>query len=183
LTDYNLLVSCKWRESRECRREILSLLKELGDLNPQIRPTVARGIVGVKTALNPVEAVYRLKDLFKVNPEKFVYAQKIVPVLNWCEADGDSMKEVVNKIKSEIKPGEKWRIEIEKRRYTKYHKIEIIKILAELIKEKVDLRKPDKILRIDIIGNRAGISVLKPTEIFSIVKAKWLAGRGRSELS
>jgi len=73
-------------------------------------------------------------------------------------------------IKEKIHEGEKWRMTLEKRRYTRYHKIEIIKDLAELIQEKVDLKNPDKIVRIDIIGKYAAISVLSPNEIFSTTK-------------
>ena len=59
---------------------------------------------------------------------------------------------------------------IEKRRYTQRHKTEIIKEIAELINQKVDLKNPDKILGIDVIGKYAGISLLKPKEIFSTSK-------------
>lgn len=57
---------------------------------------------------------------------------------------------------------------VEKRRYTLYHKIDIIRELAQLINEKVDLENPDKIVRIDIIGKYAGVSVLTPKDVFSV---------------
>jgi tRNA acetyltransferase TAN1 len=59
---------------------------------------------------------------------------------------------------------------VEKRRYSQHHKIEIIRELADLIDEKVDLENPEKILRVDIIGRYAGISVLRPQDIFSVSK-------------
>jgi tRNA acetyltransferase TAN1 len=59
---------------------------------------------------------------------------------------------------------------VETRRYTALHKIDIIKELAELIDQVVSLENPDKIVRIEILGNQAGISVLKPEEIFSVMK-------------
>jgi tRNA(Ser,Leu) C12 N-acetylase TAN1 len=46
--------------------------------------------------------------------------------------------------------------------------MEIIEPLAELIDEKVDLRNPDKIVRIEILGNAAAVSVLKPEDVFSL---------------
>ncbi len=61
-------------------------------------------------------------------------------------------------------------MKVKKRRYNLYHSIEIIEELAELIDEKVDLGNPDKILRVEIIGKNAGLSVLKPGEIFSTQK-------------
>jgi len=81
-----------------------------------------------------------------------------------------SMKTAVKKVKDKIKRGEQWRMTVEKRRYTLYHRIDIIKELAELIVEKVNLKNPDKILRIDIVGKYTGVSVLSPNEIFSTTK-------------
>ena len=59
---------------------------------------------------------------------------------------------------------------VEKRRYARFHKIEIIRELADLIGEEVDLENPDKILRIEIIGKYVGLSVLAPQDIFSVAK-------------
>jgi tRNA acetyltransferase TAN1 len=82
----------------------------------------------------------------------------------------DSMKEGVTELREKIHEGDKWRMTVEKRRYSRYHKIGIIRELANLIEEEVDLENPDKILRIEIIGKYAGISVLIPQDIFSVAK-------------
>jgi tRNA(Ser,Leu) C12 N-acetylase TAN1 len=58
------------------------------------------------------------------------------------------------------------------RRFTTHHKLEIIEPLAELIDEKVDLRNPDKIVRIEILGNSAAVSVIKPEDVFSLHKPR-----------
>jgi tRNA(Ser,Leu) C12 N-acetylase TAN1 len=80
----------------------------------------------------------------------------------------NSLKEAVAKIRNKIEAGERWRMTVEKRSYTLCHKIDIIKELAQLINEKVNHENPDKIVRIDIIGKYAGVSVLAPEGIFSI---------------
>jgi hypothetical protein len=41
--DFNLLVSCGWGEYAEAKREIVRLLVDLGDKQPEVRKTVARG--------------------------------------------------------------------------------------------------------------------------------------------
>lgn len=87
------------------------------------------------------------------------------------------MRDVVRELRALIVPGERWRVTVEKRRYTRHHKIEIIRELAEEIDEVVDLENPEKILRVDIIGRYAGISVLTPGDIFSVTKAS-VAVRG-----
>jgi tRNA acetyltransferase TAN1 len=82
----------------------------------------------------------------------------------------DSMRAATKQLSSRITEGDKWRMTVEKRRYTQYHKIEIIMELAKLIAAKVDLEKPDKILRVDIIGKYAGLAVLRPVDVFSVAK-------------
>jgi len=168
--DFNLLVSCPWTMTWKAKREIADFLKLLGDEHPVIKPTVARGIIGVKTRLDSREVVKGLQKLFIKDPMAFQYTFKWVPTDFWTYSDIDSMKETVMNVKEKVHPGEKWRMTVEKRRYTQYHKIEIIKELAELIPEEVDLKNPDKIIRIDIIGKYAAVSVLTPSEIFSTTK-------------
>jgi len=166
--DFNILVSYPWSQYAKAKKEIQYILKRLGEENPFVTRTIAEGIIGVKTCQNPREVTQALQRMFNEDPTIFQFTSKWVPIELWTSSDIDSMKKAVGQLKTEIHAGEKWRITLEKRRFTKYHKIEIIESLAELINEKVDLKNPDKILRIDIIGKYAGISVLRPKDIFSI---------------
>jgi len=168
--DYNLLVSYGWRAFNKARDEIARILKDFRDDNPIIKRTIARGICGVKTKLNSREVVRKVRKLFEKDPLQINFAVKWVPVDNWCRSDLNEMKKIIERIKVNIKRGEKWGMEVEKRRYTKYHTAEVIEELAKEIKEKVDLEHPDKIVRIDILGGNTGISILKPEEIFSTRK-------------
>jgi len=168
--DFNLLVSCSWGVYGKAKREIAHILTMLGDESPMVKRTIAEGIIGVKTRLDSREVVYGLRRLFDEDSFVFQYTLKWVPVDLWTLSDMDYMKEGVRKLRNRIQAGEKWRMIVEKRRYTLHHKIEVIKELADLIEEKVDLKNPEKILRVDIIGRYAGISVLTPQEIFSVAK-------------
>jgi tRNA acetyltransferase TAN1 len=165
--DFNILVSYSWGEHRKTQKEIMHFLERLGEEKPFIRRTIAEGIIGVKTCLNPREVIHALQTIFNEESKLFQHTLKWVPVEVWTYSDLDSMKTAVKQLRNRIREGERWRMTVEKRRYTKYHKDEIVRELAELINEKVDLKNPDKILRIDIIGKYAGISVLEPKDIFS----------------
>ena len=174
--DFNLLVSCSWSAYKKAKKEILQVLELLGDKKPLVTPTLAQGIIGVKASLNPKQVVRGLQRLFDDGQFVFEYTLKWVPVDLWTFSDMDSMKEAVVRLRDKIRPGERWRITLEKRRYTLCHKIDVIRELAQLIDEKVDLEKPDKILRVDIIGKYAGISVLSPHDIFSTTKMAFAEG-------
>lgn len=169
MTDYNLLVSYQ-RNFGAAKQELLKLFEKFGDPEVLIEKSIARGIIGVRTKLNNREVIAKIRELYHENPLSFNFTLKYIPSDNWCNVELNLMKEIVKKLSSEIKPGERWCIDLEKRRYTEMHSEDIIKELAALIKEKVDLEKPDKIIRIDILGNKVAISLLKPKEIFSVTK-------------
>lgn len=168
--DFNLLVSCPWPFVGKARREIAYFLRQIGDEKPVIKSTVARGIIGVKTRLNAREIIKELKTLFSHDPGRFQYTSKWIPVDFWTNSDIELMREAVEHARGKIKHGEGWRMTVERRRYTLYHKIDIIMALAGLVEEKVDLTNPDKILLIDIIGKSAGVSIILPNEVFSTTK-------------
>jgi tRNA acetyltransferase TAN1 len=168
--DFNLLVSCPWPFVGKARREIAYFLRQVGDEKPAIKPTVARGIIGVKTRLDSRKVIKALKTLFSQDPSGFQHTLKWIPVDLWTHSDIESMRKAVEQVKDNIKHGECWRMTVEKRRYTLHHKVDIITRLAELIEERVDLTNPDKILRVDIIGKFAGVSVILPNEVFTSAK-------------
>jgi len=168
--DFNLLVSCPWGWYGNAKAEIMRILAENGDKQPKVQMTLARGIIGVKTALNPRSVVQFLRTLFEKDRSAIQYTLKWVPIDLWTNSDIESMKAGVTRLRNGIQPNETWRMSVETRRYTALHKIEIIREAADLIDQRVDLENPDKIVRIDILGNQAGISVLKPDEIFSAMK-------------
>lgn len=168
--DFNLLVSCPWTETGKARREIFYFLGLLGDDSPFVQRTLARGVIGVKTKLDSRSVTRSLGSIFVKDTAAFRFTFKWVPVDLWVSSDLESLKEAVEKIKDGIKSDETWRMTVEKRRYTLHHKIDIIKELADLIDAKVDLKNPRKILRIDIIGKYAGLSVIAPSEVFSTTR-------------
>ncbi len=169
---FNLLVSCSWGAHGRATVEILKVLKALGDSSPLVKRTTARGVIGVRTSLEPRRVVKELRALCDRDPLFLQDTCKWVPVDLWTDADLDRMREAVAALSDRIGEGETWRMTVEKRRYTRHHKSEIIAALAASIDRKVDLTSPDKILRIDIIGNEAGMSVLEPGEVFSVLKPR-----------
>jgi len=170
LYSYNLLVSYSWRDFRRVRDEIALILKEFGDPHPIIEKTVARGICGVRTALDPRVVVKKVRGLFEANPISLSYTVKWAPADSWCASAMEEMKKTLEKERAKIAKGEKWAMKVEKRRNTSLHSADIIKELASLIDEKVDLDNPDKIVRVELLGNNACISVVRPDEVFSAAK-------------
>jgi tRNA(Ser,Leu) C12 N-acetylase TAN1 len=167
--DFNLLVSCSARRHAAARGEILKLLRFLGDARPLVARTAARAIVGVKTALDPRRVVEELRALLARHPHLLQHTCKWVPIDLWTFSDVDSMRKAVAVLKDRIAEGETWRMSVERRRHG-VPTLELIQQLAPLVTAKVDLSHPQKILRVDIIGSYAALSVLSPAEILSAAK-------------
>lgn len=170
LYSYNLLVSYSWRDFRKVRQEIAAILKEFGDPGPVIEKTVARGICGVRTTLDAREVVRKVRALNEANPISLYYTVKWAPADTWCASVMEEMKKALDREKVKIEKGEKWAMKVEKRRYTALHSADIIKELAALIDEKVDLDNPDKIVRVELLGKNACITVVRPSDVFSTAK-------------
>jgi tRNA acetyltransferase TAN1 len=167
LYDFNLLVSYGWGSWNSARREVLSLLGTFGDTRPSIGRTLAKGVAGVRTSLNNRLVIGSLAEAFQLDPSLVKYTPKWTPIDLWCEATTESMKKSLASLKDNVGRNERWMMHVEKRRFTALHKVEIIKELADLIDSKVDLEDPDKIVWIELLGNQAGMSVVRPKEIFS----------------
>ena len=71
----------------------------------------------------------------------------------------------------QILDDEKYRISIEKRN-SEISSKEIITKIANQIKNKVSLDFPDKVVLIEILENKTGISILKKSDVLSIEKTK-----------
>jgi tRNA acetyltransferase TAN1 len=150
----------------------VAILKALGDEQPTVSRTLVRGLVGVKTRLASRDVVRGLRGLQEKDPLLVQYTCKWLPVDAWGSSDVEAMKDAIRGLRDRIEPTETWRMTLEKRRYTQHHQLELVRILAESIDAKVDLTHPDKILRVDILGRHAAMSVLTPDDIFSTARPR-----------
>ena len=163
----DLLVSYSWNHFFPARREVISVLKNFGDPDPKVEKSGVMGIAIVHTSLDNREVIGRCKELFVAAPA-FEFAIKWVPVDFWCDTALDSMKKVIEEsVRHQIGENETWGMKVEKRGWQQYHTAEIVEYLAASINRKVNLKNPDKLIRIDVLRERTAISLLKPGEIFS----------------
>jgi tRNA acetyltransferase TAN1 len=164
----NLLVSYPWRYFRAARAEIIRVLAKCEDAEPHVERSAVPGIALVESRRDAREVVKKCRDLFDAG-ERFHFAVKWVPVDLWCETGLDAIKAAVDAhVRDRIEPGQSWAMRVEKRRWQQHHTSEIVEFLARDIDRRVDLRAPDWILRVDMLGPLTAISLLKPDETFSI---------------
>ena len=93
-------------------------------------------------------------------PWSIRYCLRVIPIQEVIETEIEEIEKSTVKLAGQIFDGETYRISVEKRS-SNVSSQEIITKIAGKIKNKVSLEFPDKILLIEILGNKTGISVLK----------------------
>jgi tRNA acetyltransferase TAN1 len=171
MSDFNLVVSTSRGNERNACSEMWYLLGEVGDRGSTIETTSVIGLVVAKTRLDPIKATRDLRQLLKERPWEFKYTLKLVPVQLVVEARLGEMERAALNLAQGIEKQEKFRITIEKR-HTDLSSKTVIDTVAKRIERTVDLDSPDKILMIEIIGQLAGLSLIKSDDILSVEREK-----------
>lgn len=162
-----LLVSYPLGRFSPARREIVRVLERLGDPAPAVERSPVPGVAVVSTALDPRDVIRRCQALFAAEGG-FELAVKWVPVDLWCETDLEAIRRAIEThVRDRIGADETWAMVVEKRRWQAYQTAEIVQSLAAAVDRRVDLRRPDWIVRIDVLGPRTAVSLLRPGETFS----------------
>src|SRR5438876_10719337 len=169
--DFNLLLSSARGNEREANHEIRYLLRELGDASPKTDFALVSGITVAKTSLDPVRVVSKLRQVLKYRPWQFRYILKVKPVEEVVPCDIPSIGAAVVNQAGKVGVDETFRVSLEKRRSRVCWK-EIIDAVASKVPRKVELRNPDKIVLIEVIGDVAGVSVISPSGILGIEREK-----------
>jgi len=167
----NLIITCARSLESETKNEISKILDELGDQEPEILNVGMRGILMVKTVIEPSKIIDYVKNKMIEEPWLIRYCLRIIPIQMITETEIDKIKQNVIKLKDTIQKNDSYRITIEKRN-TDISSTEIITEIANIFPNKVSLNQPDWIVLIEILGNDTGISILKDDELFSLDKAK-----------
>ncbi|RMW39101.1 MAG: RNA methyltransferase [Nitrosopumilus sp.] len=167
----NLIVTCARHLEPETEEELRGFLDEFGDSEPKVTITSMSGILTAETNLEPVEVVRKIKEMLLDEPWSVRYCLRIIPIQRVVETKIEEIEKVVDELSDNISKDEKYRISIEKRN-SDMSSQEIIKKIASKIKSQVSLEFPDKVVLIEILGNKTGISVLKKSDILSTEKTK-----------
>ena len=168
---FNLLVTCpKGQESAACSK-VWFLLGEIGDKDSKVDYSGVRGVVIAQTTLDPHEVIKKLRELLRSRPEEFMYTKRYIPIDVVVPTKLEELEKVGAELEPRIAPEEKFRITVEKR-YSDIGTMDVINAVAKHINRKVDLKNPDKIVLVEIIGGLTGVSVITPDEILSVDKER-----------
>ena len=167
----NLIITCPRHFEEEASEEIKRILIELGDQEPRIIISSMPGILTGITSLNPIEAIEKIREKILDEPWSIRYCLRIIPIQGVCKTNIKEIEDEILKKVGVIKSEDSYRITIEKRS-SKVSSDEIISKIAKNISNKVSLDSPDWVILIEIIGDEAGVSVIRNNNILSVEKTK-----------
>ena len=179
LKDFNILATTSRGNERKMCSELTYLLKdELGDIAPVVGKTGLSGLVTAKTCFNPCDVIEKFRAILHEHPYKFRYALRIIPIEKVVPTNLDEIKRATSELAANIKENETFRVTVEKR-FTNLHSRDLIEAAVtgmELTgsERKVDLKNPDKIMLIEIVGGLTGMALIKPNDVLAVLKEKML---------
>lgn len=143
----------------------------MGDSESKITITNMSGILTAETKLDPIDVVKKIKEMVLDEPWCIRYSLRIIPIQKITETKIESIEKEISDLIKLILPQDSYRISIEKRN-SNISSQELISRIANKVKNKVSLEFPDKIILIEILGNKTGITIVKKTDILSVEKIK-----------
>jgi len=166
---FNLIVTTLRGQENLAAIELEDLLRSLGDESPQVSLTSVAGLITARTNLDPFEVINKVREIIKEEPWRIGNLMRLIPIEEVVESNLEEISQVVEKLSSKIPEDATFRITIEKR-HTSLSSSEIVEMAAKKVNRKVNLKNPDWIILIEVVGAFTGISVIKPDQILSIAK-------------
>ena len=168
MVEANLLVTYEPSHAGSAKEEVEKALKAI----KQKAKFLTSDIEGV-FKLRAGNAKKSVRSLSKIKKRKGMFEHTFywIPIEKWIASDLKTMQKEIKKLQKGIKKNDKWKLDLHKRHFDKMHTTELIIKLAEAVdRPKVDLENPQKILEVQIIGNKAGLALLNKDEILSLAK-------------
>ncbi len=174
INNFNLLSTTSRGNERPMCNELYYLLKEeLGDAQAETSKTRIKGLIVARTSMDPFVVVDKFRAILTERPYEFRFALRILPIERVVPTDLEEIKRATQELAARIGENETFRVTVEKR-FTTFHSRDIIEAVASDIKRKADMKNPDRIVLIEVLGGLTGISLLKPSDILAVIKEKML---------
>jgi tRNA acetyltransferase TAN1 len=169
MKNFNLLISTSRFNETNANSELWFTLLICGDEFPIITKLTFPGLTTALSNIDAKKIIQKIRDILKVDPHFFQFILKIVPIDYVCETN---TKTIVNLIqehyKTYIGETDSFKIELKRRKHEKIERFNFIERVANVIDNKVDLEDPDKIIRIEVLGNYSGVSFLNQNDIIRV---------------
>lgn len=161
----NLLVTYNPSHPGKAEKEVRALLDDFGEFELLDSKTPGVFLLHVKDVMHAVEKLRHMPA------DSFENTYKWVPIETWVKTDVDEMGKVLKSYNGKIGQDESWKLMLFKRLYDDHTTTELIKLLTDNIdRENVDLKNPEKLVVVEIVGEKTGLSLLSKNEYLDTQK-------------
>lgn len=162
-----LIVTYDPAHQKSCEESLKNVMDTVG-AKPKLLKSKYNGIFLIELT-KPKEVVKKLTALSKKDQEIFGKTHRYIPVDKWVSSKVPDMQKAIKSLVPKIGENEKWKMDLEKRYYHKLDYNDLIIKLTEVVdRQKIDLKKPKKTIKVEIIGTNSGISLLESGELLII---------------
>ncbi|MGM0365438.1 MAG: THUMP domain-containing protein [Actinomycetota bacterium] len=167
--DVNLVVTYDPVHSDAAREAVEAVFNEIGIKSGFLDSEY--GGIFLMNVQDPRQTVKELRKLCLEDKEIFSWTYHYIPVDMWVSSEIEDMQDAVKSVASGVGDSDKWKLDLAKRHYHRYQERELILKLTDMVETgEVDLERPEKIIKVEIIGKHAGISLLEPEELLMVSK-------------
>jgi len=167
----NLIISFDPAHVGKAQEEAKALLKEAGE-EAEFMDSGTEGLFLAKTKSDPKALTKKLADICRSSPDKFENTFHWIPIEKWTSSAIAKIQAEIKTINGKMDPEKKWKMDLNKRQFEGKTTDLILKLTEGIDKPKVDLKNPDIIIKVEIIGKKAGISLLNADELLDVPKLK-----------
>jgi tRNA acetyltransferase TAN1 len=128
------------------------------------------GLIAALTEIDAKIIIQKIRKILKKNPQFLQYILKIIPIDFVCETKTKAFYNLIqDHYKTFIMDQDSFKIVLKRRKHEKIERNKLIERIAAGIDNKVDLENPDKVIRIEVLGNFSGISFLQKKDVINKV--------------
>ena len=163
------LVSSQVHQEKNAMSEaawILSTYVEVETFKVKLLPVGGLGLLVLENGIDLPESINDTIDEL-LQKEKLYYCFKVIPLEYFEVFTDDLLHSWIENNKQRISENESWKVNLNKR-HTSLKSRELVNTIAKLINNPVELKNPDLLLQVEIIGKYIGLGLLKPYQFLQL---------------
>lgn len=165
----NLLITIDERLRNIAEADVLRLLARAGIKKAELTESPAWGVVGVHVKeADPRQCVRALHPVFMENPFGFRHTHRWIPVEAWSRADEQELRRFGRLVGKHIGSDDSWGIRLERHSATVGRDAVLGPVAEGISNQHVALDAPNKTVLIEVVGEKAGLSVLESGDQLSV---------------
>lgn len=162
---YNLLVTYHPNQAGLAEREVRRCVENAGEEVEELESSCVNGVLCARVTGDPKRVVADIHEEFREDPNILAHTYHWVPVERWVKATVEDMTEATRSLAEGIGDDERWMMHMHKRHHAMSSEEMVLALTDPLKKGRVDLKNPQKIIAVEVLGAMAAMALVTPEEI------------------